>query len=162
MRLRLCVCLSCSSTPLQVVRPIGQRFLTSNAMVPKLAEKLITPRYVHNQYIYIETHRNKHFIDFVLFNLSKIRRSQTYGKAHAQGKVVIVKSTYRKERFISVVQSSQGHARIRLNLLSMELYWLLQTPGTLRMTHGSNSGTLTILLSPVPVHSTAKGKSLGH
>ncbi|CAN7032214.1 unnamed protein product, partial [Brassica oleracea var. botrytis] len=39
LRLRLCVCLSCSSLPLQVVRPIGQRFLTSNAMVPKLAEK---------------------------------------------------------------------------------------------------------------------------
>nr|VDD09820.1 unnamed protein product [Brassica oleracea] len=44
----------------------------------------------------------------------------------------------------------------------MELYWLLQTLGTLRRTHGSTSGTLTILLSPVPVHSTAKGKSLGH
>ena len=80
-------------------------------MVPKLAEKLIMPirqgMYITNIYIYIyiyiETHKNKRFIDFILFNFSKIRRSQTYGKAHAQGKVVIVKSTYRKERFISVV-----------------------------------------------------------
>ncbi|WZZ89809.1 hypothetical protein YC2023_118388 [Brassica napus] len=49
LRLRLCVCLSCSSLPLQVVRPIGQRFLTSNAMVPKLAEKTDnanSPRYI--------------------------------------------------------------------------------------------------------------------